>query len=34
MGGQASLRGYLVQTIIAILESLDKNDWKSVCKEF
>ena len=33
MGGQASLRGYLVQTIIAILESLDKNDWKSVCIE-
>lgn len=33
MGRQASLRGYLVQTIIAILESLDKNDWKSVCIE-
>lgn len=33
MGGQASLRGYLVQTIIAILESLDKKDWKSVCIE-
>lgn len=33
MGGQASLRGYLVQTIIAILESLDKTDWKSVCIE-
>ena len=33
MGGQASLSGYLVQTIIAILESLDKNDWKSVCIE-
>lgn len=33
MGGQASLRGYLVQTIIAILESLDKDTWESVCIE-
>jgi hypothetical protein len=33
MSGQASLRGYLVQTIIAILESLENNDWKSVCIE-
>jgi len=33
MNGQASLRGYLIQTIIAILESLDSDDWKSVCIE-
>jgi len=33
MGGQEGMRGYLIQTIIAVLESLDKNDWKSVCIE-
>lgn len=33
MNGQTSLRGYLIQTIIAILESLENNDWKSVCIE-
>lgn len=33
MGGQSGLRGYLVQTIIALLESLKDNDWESVTIE-
>jgi len=32
MSGQESIRGYIIQTIIAILESL-QNDWKSICIE-
>jgi len=33
MGGRASLRGYLIQTIIAVLDSLENDDWQSVCIE-
>jgi len=33
MGGQSAIRGYLIQTIIAVLESLEKDDWQSVCIE-
>jgi hypothetical protein len=32
MSGQESIRGYIIQTVIAILESL-QNDWKSICIE-
>ncbi|MGI8980361.1 MAG: hypothetical protein ACR2FY_14130 [Pirellulaceae bacterium] len=33
MGGQEGSRGYLVQTAIALLESLDDPDWESVTLE-
>ena len=33
MGGQSAIRGYLIQTIIAVLESLENDDWQSVSIE-
>ena len=33
MGGQSGIRGYLIQTLIAILESFERNDWASICIE-
>lgn len=33
MGGQHSLRGYLVQTIITVIDSLNDKDWNSVTIE-
>lgn len=32
MSGQESIRGYIIQTVIAILESL-QNEWESICIE-
>jgi hypothetical protein len=33
MGGQHSLRGYLIQAIITVIDSLNNNDWSSVTLE-
>lgn len=33
MGGQHSLRGYLVQSLITAIDSLNNNDWSSVTLE-
>lgn len=33
MGGQHSLRGYLVQSLITAIDSLNSNDWSSVTIE-
>ncbi|PIF45325.1 hypothetical protein CLU96_2327 [Chryseobacterium sp. 52] len=33
MGGQHSLRGYLVQSLITVIDSLSNNDWGSVTLE-
>ncbi|MCT4288130.1 hypothetical protein HZP25_15600 [Elizabethkingia anophelis] len=33
MGGQHSLRGYLVQSLITVIDSLNSNEWSSVTLE-
>lgn len=30
MGGQAAIRGYLLQTLVAVLDVLSTDDWLSV----